>query len=254
MLPPADLRDPNLESIPPVGVPRLTGLPASFRAATAGVLRTIAAQRNMKIHVLSALMVLIVGMALPLGLDARVALLFAIAIVFFAEILNTALEAFVDLHIRDYHRLAMMAKDAAAAGVLVLAATCVVVLGEILWTQWELVTSNLDQVVRSVAFGVPMVVVEGVGLFVVRRGPLGVIRFLASLALFAPLALHTKDPIFAVLTCALVVITAWARWAFPRFPGRGAPRTTGPHPAPDVAAASVATSTAVAAGTPERRP
>ena len=133
-----DLKDPLLESIPPavaVATGQRGGIVSSFRAAIAGVLRTIAAQRNMKIHVLSALMVLMVGMALPLDLSSRVALLFAIAIVFFAEILNTALEAFVDLHVRDYHRLAMMAKDAAAAGVLVLAATTVVVLAEILWTE-----------------------------------------------------------------------------------------------------------------------
>lgn len=224
-----DLKDPNLESIPPVEVAGgfSGGLAGSFRAAIAGVLRTIAAQRNMKVHVVAALMVLIVGMALPLDLSARVALLFAISIVFFAEILNTALEAFVDLHIRDYHRLAMMAKDAAAAGVLVLAATTVVVLGEILWTEWHLVTSNLDAVQRSVLFGVPMVLLEGLGLFLVRRGPLAVLRLSASLALFAPLALHSRDPIFAALAVVLVLIAAWARWSFPRLSGRGAPRGAG---------------------------
>lgn len=223
-----DLKDPNLESIPPVGVAGgfSTGLAGSFRAAIAGVLRTIAAQRNMKIHVVSALMVLIVGMALPLDLSTRVALLFAVAIVFFAEILNSALEAFVDLHIRDYHRLAMMAKDAAAAGVLVLAATTVVVLGEILWTEWHLVTANLDAVERSVLFGVPMVALEAAGLFLVRRGPLAFVRLAASLALFSPLALHTRDPIFAGLAVGLVLVSAYARWSFPRMSGRGAPRRT----------------------------
>ena len=225
----ADLKDPNLESIPTVGgVARITGLPGSFRAAFAGVLRTSAAQRNMKIHCLSALMVLIVGMALPLELTSRVALLFAVGLVFFAEILNTALEAFVDLHIRDYHRLAMMAKDAAAAGVLVLALTTVVVLCEILWTEWDLVTANLDAVERSVTFGVPMVAVEGVGVFVLRRGALAVVRLVASLGLFVPLALHTRDPIYAILAVSLVVVSAWARWSFPRLPGRGAPRTKKP--------------------------
>jgi diacylglycerol kinase (ATP) len=224
-----DLKDPNLESIPPVAAyPTVGGsIVGSFRAAIAGVLRTIAAQRNMKIHVVSALMVLIVGMALPLDLVARVALLFAIAIVFFAEILNTALEAFVDLHIRDYHRLAMMAKDAAAAGVLVLAVTTVIVLAEILTTQWHLVTDNLDDVQRSVVFGVPMVILEAMGLFVLRRGPLAVVRLLASLALFVPLALHTEDPIFAALAVVLVLVAGYARWSFPRMAGRGAPRTMG---------------------------
>jgi diacylglycerol kinase len=226
-----DLKDPHLESIPPVvavsGAPGKGGIPivTSFRAAIAGVLRTMAAQRNMKIHVLSALMVLIVGMALPLDLSSRVALLFAIAIVFFAEILNTALEAFVDLHVRDYHRLAMMAKDAAAAGVLVLAATTVIVLAEILWVEWDLVTSNLEAVQRSVTFGVPMVIVEAIGLFAVRRGAFAVVRVIASLALLAPLVVATKDPIYAALTVGLVLVAGYARWSFPRLSGRGAPRT-----------------------------
>lgn len=227
-----DLRDPHLESIPPVAATTglstgfATGLQESFGAAIAGVLRTIAAQRNMKIHVVSALLVLIVGMALPLELSARVALLFAIAIVLFAEILNTALEAFVDLHIRDYHRLAMMAKDAAAAGVLVLAATTVVVLGEILWTEWRIVTANLEAVWRSVIFGVPLAGVELLGLFVIRRGPVAVARLAVSLTLLTPLARHTTDPIFAGMALLLVLLAAWARWSFPRFSGRGAPRSS----------------------------
>ena len=225
----ADLKDPHLESIPPaVSVAtgaQKGGLSGSFRAAIAGVLRTIAAQRNMKIHVLSAMMVLIVGMALPLAPSTRVALLFAVAIVFFAEILNTALEAFVDLHIRDYHRLAMMAKDAAAAGVLVLAATTVVVLAEILWAEWDVVMANLAAVQRSVLFGIPLVASEALGLFVVRRGPLAILRLLASLALLVPLVVTSVDPIYAALTLALVLTATYARWSFPRFSGRGAPRT-----------------------------
>lgn len=213
---PTDLSDPNLASIPPVMLQG--GLVGSFRAAIAGVLRTIAAQRNMKIHVLSGLMVLIVGMALPLSLDVRVALIFAVAIVWFAEILNTALEAFVDLHIRTYHRLAMMAKDAAAAGVLILASATVMVLLEILYTQWHVVTENLPAVQRAVMFGVPCVVVEAVGLFVVRRGAVAVVRLVASLGLLAPLVASTRDPFFAGLAVLLILIAAYARWSFPRVP------------------------------------
>lgn len=219
---PADLSDPNLASIPPVLVSG--GLVGSFRAAIAGVLRTIASQRNMKIHVVSGLMVFIVGMALPLSLEVRVALLFAVAIVWFAEILNTALEAFVDLHIRTYHRLAMMAKDAAAAGVLILASATVVVLLEILYTQWHVVTDNLPSVQRAVIFGVPCVVLEILGLFVVRRGALALVRLAASLGLLAPLVVTTHDPFFAALAAAVVLIAAYARWSFPRLPRAAGPR------------------------------
>ena len=90
------------------------GLVSSFRVAFDGVLRTMATQRNMKVHVVAGLMVAIVGMALPLDLSVRVSLLFAVSIVFFAEILNTALEALIDLFVHDFHHLAMVAKDAAA--------------------------------------------------------------------------------------------------------------------------------------------
>lgn len=216
------LRDPTLDTIPP---PFLrSGFGASFRAAGAGVCRTLATQRNMKLHVLAALMVAIVGMALPLDVSARVALLFAIAIVFFAEILNSALEALIDLFIRDFHRLAMLAKDAAAAGVLVLSTATVLVFADILWARWDLVTSNLDAVQRSVAFGVPLVVVEAVGLFVVRRGAFAIARLVVALGLVAPLVATSQDPIWALVAVLLVLLSAYARWAFPRRAGRGAPR------------------------------
>lgn len=195
----------------------------SFRAAFAGVARCVASQRNMKLHVLSALMVAIVGMALPLDLSTRVALLFAVAVVMFAEILNTGLEALVDLYIDDYHRLAMLAKDAAAAGVLVLASVTVLILAEILWQRWDLVTGNLDAVWRSVRFGVPLVIVEAIGLFLVRRGPLALVRIAVSGALLYPLVMTSKDPIYSGVAIALVMLSGFSRHSFPNRTGRGAP-------------------------------
>ncbi len=195
----------------------------SFKAAFAGVARCVASQRNMKLHVLSALMVMIVGMALPLDLSTRVALLFAVSVVFFAEILNTGLEALVDLYIGEYHRLAMLTKDAAAAGVLVLAAATVLILAEILVQRWDLVTANLDAVWRSVRFGVPLVVIEAAGLFLVRRGALAILRVAVAGALLFPLVQHSKDPIYSAVAVVLVLLSAFARHSFPSRTGRGAP-------------------------------
>jgi len=204
-------------------VPVRGGIGRSFRAAFTGVLRTVATQRNMQLHVVSALMVMIVGMALPLDLSTRVALLFAVSLVFFAEILNTGLEALVDLYIGEYHRLAMLAKDAAAGGVLVLAIATVLVLAEILFLRWSLVADNLDAVWRSVTFGVPLVGVEAVGLFWMRRGALSFMRLAIALGLLTPLVLDTRDPIFATVAVILVLMSAYARNAFPSSTGRGAP-------------------------------
>jgi len=156
-------------------------------------------------------MVMIVGMALPLDLSTRVALLFAVSIVFFAEILNTALEALIDLFVTDFHRLAMLAKDAAAGGVLVFAVTTLVVLAEILWHEWRVVEDNLDAVVRSCLFGIPLALSEALGLFVIRRPALQVPRLALSVLLLAPLALHTRDPLYAGVALLLVVVAFAAR-------------------------------------------
>src|SRR5687768_7338113 len=147
-----DLRDEALDSIPH---PFWRSFGASFAAAFAGLARTIATQRNMKVHVVSAFMVMLVGMALELDLATRAALIFCAAVMWFAEILNTALEAFVDLHIREYHRLAMLAKDAAAAGVLVLAGGTVLIFAEVVRAHIDQILRAEDQVLSFVKLGVP---------------------------------------------------------------------------------------------------
>ncbi len=204
-------------------LPKL-GVVSSFRAAFVGVSRVIASQRNMKLHMLSALMVMIVGMTLPFDLSIRSSLLFAVTAVWFAEILNTGLEALVDLFVRDFHRLAMLAKDAAAAGVLIISLGAVLIFADVVITRWDLVTNDLDAVWRSVAYGAPLVILEAIGLFALRRGALAVLRLAGSLFLLGLIAWHTTDIVFAVLSFVIVLVCAYARWAFPAVTGRGAPR------------------------------
>lgn len=205
--PPPRARAPRLAE-PPPPPPTILG---SFRAAFWGLLDTVATQRHMKVHLTSAVMVMIVGMALPLDLASRTALLFCVALVFFAEILNTALEHFVDLHIRDFAREAMLAKDAAAAGVLVLALATVVVLADILWVQWDVVEASTGAVVRSLAFGLPLTFVTVALLWGPRRAWLKAVLGAAAVALSVPLWIHSTDPVFSVLLGGLVAIAALAR-------------------------------------------
>ena len=76
-------------------LPARAGFVASFRYAIDGVLRTLCTQRNMKVHWVSGLAVMLVGMALELDLAARASVLFCVFVVISMEVLNTALEAFV---------------------------------------------------------------------------------------------------------------------------------------------------------------
>jgi undecaprenol kinase/diacylglycerol kinase (ATP) len=79
-----------------------------------------------------------------LGLNARdwAVIIIAIAMVWTAEFLNSALEAVVDLASPRQHRLAQVGKDVGAAAVLIAAATSVIVgllvMGPPLWARFEL--------------------------------------------------------------------------------------------------------------------
>ncbi len=100
---------------------------ASFRFAFEGVVYAFRTQRNFKVHCAITAVMLLVGLwvGLPLGQWAVLALV--TGVVFHAELVNTALEAVVDKASPEIHPLAKVAKDCAAAGVLVAAITAVVV-------------------------------------------------------------------------------------------------------------------------------
>ncbi len=200
---------------PSAPVPRAT-LFASFRFATSGVLRTLCTQRNMRIHWVSAVAVMLVGMALDLDLASRATLVFSVGLVLCMEVLNTALEAFVDLHVKQYARAAMVAKDAAAAAVLILAAGSVVVFADILLHRWAMVARSIDAIERTIALGVPLLVAVAVGLSI-RRDVVRLTALLAfAVACLVPLAWASRDEVFSVGALAFVVTGFLARFLEPR--------------------------------------
>lgn len=184
---------------------------ASLRAAWAGLARALGRERNMKIHAVASVMVCVVGMSLRLDLASRAALLFAITLVWFAEVLNTALEAFVDLHIQEFHRLAMLAKDAAAGAVLASAGATVFVFADVLIDRWGEVVASPDAVWRGVLFGIPLSVVAGLLLFVSLGRRWMWLLAAVGYGLWAPLALAARSPIFAALAAVLLAVFLGAR-------------------------------------------
>lgn len=94
----------------------LRGLRASFGYAWAGVRYAWKSQRNFRLEVYVAALAL--GLAWWLKVNP-VPVLLLIALVLGLELINTALEAVVDLVSPNYHPLAKAAKDIAAASVLI---------------------------------------------------------------------------------------------------------------------------------------
>jgi diacylglycerol kinase (ATP) len=113
----------------------------SFRYAFSGWWFVIRTQRNAWIHTLISIAVVIVS--IWLGLSARdwAIIVVAIAMVWTAEFINTALEAVVDLASPQQHYLARVGKDVGAAAVLIAAASAALIgfliLGPPLWQRLQ---------------------------------------------------------------------------------------------------------------------
>ena len=96
-------------------------------------------QRNLRIHVSIAAAVVIAGTALRINRSEWATVVTLIALVIGLELLNTAIEALVDLTSPSPHPLAKVAKDTAAGAVL-LAALGSVAVGLIIFLPrlWQL--------------------------------------------------------------------------------------------------------------------
>lgn len=109
----------------------------SFRYAFAGWYYVLRTQRNAWIH--AVISTAVVALALWLELPRRdwAILILTMMTVWMAEFMNTALEAVVDMTMPQRHPLAKVAKDVAAAAVLVGACGAVLIglliLGPPLW-------------------------------------------------------------------------------------------------------------------------
>lgn len=91
----------------------------SLSYALRGILFAVQSEANMKRHLVIALLVTIAGFILAITHLEWIIISFAIALVLFAELMNTALEANVDLVTKERRYEAMLAKDTAAGAVLV---------------------------------------------------------------------------------------------------------------------------------------
>ncbi|MFL0768882.1 MAG: diacylglycerol kinase family protein, partial [Prochlorococcus sp.] len=103
------------------GAWRIAGdLPSSFRYAAQGLGYGFISQRNFRIHLCIGSIVFGLGLWLNLRVEQLAILVLTVASVLVLELLNTSIEAVVDLAIgRRFHPLARIAKDCAAAAVMV---------------------------------------------------------------------------------------------------------------------------------------
>jgi diacylglycerol kinase (ATP) len=117
-----------IQRIPSLQVAR--SLASSFYFAWQGVKYAFITQRNFRIDLAIAVLAITLSLGLHISAPELVIVCLTIALVLSLELLNTALEAVVDLTVgKTYHELAKIAKDCAAGSVLISAVTALVVAG-----------------------------------------------------------------------------------------------------------------------------
>lgn len=175
--------------------------------AWSGLIHTVVHQRNMRMHLVSGLLVGLVGSGIPLGLAEKVTLIFCVLLVLFAEMLNSALEQLVDLAIQQFDEKAKLTKDIAAAGVLVLAIGTVVIFSAVIVHNAETVLSNLAAVERQVIVGVPLVFFGGALMHEAKKPVwLDVVFALGALGTWLAIASWCESYVFAAMTLGLLVV------------------------------------------------
>jgi len=99
----------------------------SFNHAAEGVIHALRTQRNLWIHFTLAAAVLVAAVGFGVDRVELMALLLAITFVLVAELVNTAIEAAVDVASTSFDPLAKLAKDIAAGAVLIASLNAVAV-------------------------------------------------------------------------------------------------------------------------------
>jgi diacylglycerol kinase (ATP) len=102
-----------------VNIGRSPSILQSFNFAFEGIIHVLRTQRNMRIHFMIAAGVLIAALVVGVSRLELVILLMAISFVLIAEMINSALEAGIDVATTSFDPLAKLAKDIAAGAVLI---------------------------------------------------------------------------------------------------------------------------------------
>jgi diacylglycerol kinase (ATP) len=106
---------------------RTASLLESFNYALEGVIHVLRTHRNMRIHFIVAIGVLVAALLIDVDRFELIALLLSIAFVLIAEMVNSAIEAAIDVATTAFDPLAKLAKDIAAGAVLIAAVNAVAV-------------------------------------------------------------------------------------------------------------------------------
>src|SRR5579862_7832729 len=91
----------------------------SFNFAFEGIIHVLRTQRNMRIHFVVAIGVIVLALVVAVSKIELIVLLISISFVLITEMINSAIEGAIDVATSSFDPMAKLAKDVAAGAVLI---------------------------------------------------------------------------------------------------------------------------------------
>ena len=190
---------------------RLKKMVDSFNHAIDGIIYTVRTQRNMRIHMIITLFILIACLLFDVSKVEFLILAITITMVIGAELFNTAIEATVDMTTNYYHPLAKIAKNVAAGAVLLTAINAVFVGYIIFWDKLSTISLILLNKIKEshpyTIFIVKAIFGEGTPL----KGGMPSGHSALSFSIATAISLITEEPVCIMLSFLMALITAQSR-------------------------------------------
>ncbi|MDO8885843.1 diacylglycerol kinase [Candidatus Oleimmundimicrobium sp.] len=139
----------------------------SFNNAIEGIIYVLRTQQNIRIHFLAAIIVLMSSLVLGVSRIEFMLILFAISLVVSAELLNTAIEYSIDITITSFDPLAKIAKDVAAAAVLLASINALLVGYFVFFPLLSQITSSFFQKIKEAPIHLTITALLLVGILVI---------------------------------------------------------------------------------------
>jgi Diacylglycerol kinase len=194
----------------------------SFNFAIEGIIYAVRTQRNMRIHMIAALLVLVACFFYDIKKTELLIISITITMVVVAEMINTAIESAIDATTNYYHPLAKIAKNTAAGAVLITAINAVIVGYVIFWDKLSTVTFSVVIKIKQsdpimifivlIMVSIATIVVKAIyGEGTPLRGGMPSGHSAIAFSIATTIALITNEPISIMLSYLLAFIVAQSR-------------------------------------------
>ncbi|HBY20464.1 MAG: diacylglycerol kinase [Clostridiales bacterium GWE2_32_10] len=132
----------------------------SFNNALYGVVRSIRTERNLRVHLIVSIIVLVFALFFNFSTLELLILIFTLTLVICMELINTAIETVVDLVCgKNRHALAKKAKDVSAGAVFVASLCAVLVAYVLFYTKIAKHSINLFEKIRHMPYYVTLIAI-----------------------------------------------------------------------------------------------